>query len=1274
MGIGIGIDGCGMVRPSTVGGAQHGLPKFGLDLDLCTFTSNMAKRTGPGGVFDGAPIVQGHLDSTGTGDEVEFGRGNQLANPVGAVYANYDPNQGTIVLWITPEWDGDDGLEHKIVDFGGSSDLILEKTASNNLTLLMGGESLGVDISAWNAGTTYFVVVRWDTKNTLDGTNYLCVSVDDVHTFGVTGAPAVQEPNATLNIGSGTIGDTAANGVVEGLTLYRRVLYDGTYGEGINFDASGLLDELAEIYNAGSGLDPCRVTGSWDVVFCLPTDSTTGALTTGTGEAWSHPHGSNELDQGMVWDGGYLSEPYGLFMSRSGANRIDCGSDASLDDLMVSGTVTIGMWFRQAEDTLTYERLLSKWSANVGWAILVNTGANLGIYATLSCATTNPVSYTEADDFSFDGKWHYITMFYDDKGDRKIYLAVDGRWVASYGTQIAGVGIVDSDAANNFYLGGEAGTTTVGGARGWIAIWSDDHHNHGTDFIPPRTAPTPGGNLVECWHLDEGTGATAAAQVNSPANDGTIAGGTWETEWTQEGTPVIPRSLEFDGSVSRVNCGSGATLDDLHSGTFTGEAWVRIDEEQPAVIAIKGAHGSTGWEIYYNTGGTFVFRVECATTDALASITDSALPDSEWHHLVWFFDNQGARQAYIALDGVWSAGSVAVGAVLSDAANNCMLGNRTVFFNIPLDGALGWVRLSDNDRHGAGNIFVPPARCNPPGVDGNTVEQWNFEDGAGTTLIAEVTSPGNDGTITMGNGQWNNFPDVDMDEPGARIFEQGYNIGSDGVGDGIGELTSLVTGTSYVLRPVVGYSNSRRARPRIEIHDVTAGAPIVQFDGPPLHGVHCGAGNSSELVVTGAFFPASLIGGTAYNIDDGSAATITGITGTNQNALLMGLSGGTDDDWDVGDEFMIVPKAGWSWAEPIVFTTAGNTSIDVRLLNLAGEGVVTLHQVELLESMLIGGDMESGAGNPWIPDGWVNNNLDPGDSQASTTGIGEIHSGNECVQFNVGASAEDFRQQITTVANGFYGSGLWMKILDDTPILGWYSNSANQLTPHNESANLLNYGDSDCWEHVPVVSRAITTTPWHLVRPLAGATVARFVDDAYSYPLDDVSLTITPTSEANSAESPGIRIDGRDALNQPVTSIRTNKGRIRWRWVPRHAAAQLATFNPGVVPLILYIWFDANNWVEVDVNAANSIRLWVSQNGVAGNGAWNCAGQIVAGTEYRMEARYRPGGVWQLLVDGVERITFTTGSDFSTVAGTAYWGGSAGVPPAQQVDAVYANP
>ena len=259
-----------------------------------TFTAGMAKRDGPG-PFAGAPIVQGNYDGTGTPDNLRYTSSTTLSSEFKNVY---DLNQGSVVMWVTPEWNGNDGKNHYLWRQGSSGGALF-KFSNNNLRFNVGGQIVDVDASTWTAGTTYNVIARWDIDNTLNGTNYLSLSVNDSHTYGVTTIPS---PSTNTNFYAGASNTSlASDSVIEGLTIYRRPLFDGTYGIDV-----GNGDEINQIYNSGSGNDPTLITGSWDVVFALPTNSSTGALATGTGNAWTHPHASNLLYTSTTNTGGFM--------------------------------------------------------------------------------------------------------------------------------------------------------------------------------------------------------------------------------------------------------------------------------------------------------------------------------------------------------------------------------------------------------------------------------------------------------------------------------------------------------------------------------------------------------------------------------------------------------------------------------------------------------------------------------------------------------------------------------------------------------------------------------------------------------------------------------------------------------------------------------------------------------------------------------------------------------------------------------------------------------
>jgi hypothetical protein len=80
-------------------------------------------------------------------------------------------------------------------------------------------------------------------------------------------------------------------------------------------------------------------------------------------------------------------------------------------------------------------------------------------------------------------------------------------------------------------------------------------------------------------------------------------------------------------------------------------------------------------------------------------------------------------------------------------------------------------------------------------------------------------------------------------------------------------------------------------------------AIILPAAAVPVYGVHDGLANAAVLTdTTQAWTVNDLVGLTLHNVTDGSSTTITANTATTITGVL---SGGTDDDWDIGDEYKI---------------------------------------------------------------------------------------------------------------------------------------------------------------------------------------------------------------------------------------------------------------------------------------------------------------------------------------------------------------------------------
>lgn len=289
-----------------------------------------------------------------------------------------------------------------------------------------------------------------------------------------------------------------------------------------------------------------------------------------------------------------------------------------------------------------------------------------------------------------------------------------------------------------------------------------------------------GAFVLSAWTTDSGNyhlgGTGAGPYVNLSA---TYAGARWDDFLVCPYTVTLPNDtrdgkvpdvltggstlgsdtfnaadhVDYNGTSSLINCGSGATLDNLADNEFTFDMWIRNEDTtaESRMIIDKGALASVGWGAYLNASGGVSFTVTCATTSRTISTASNALMDYGWHHVAGYFNDAGDRKLYLALDGVWQTESASsVGAIVSDAAQSLVLGraaNTGAWYWL---GGIGWVRLSNNDRYSHGSNFTPPSRTTAPTPDANTVELWTMNQASGTTATAAVTAPTNNGTITAG--------------------------------------------------------------------------------------------------------------------------------------------------------------------------------------------------------------------------------------------------------------------------------------------------------------------------------------------------------------------------------------------------------------------------------------------------------------------------------------------------------------------------------------------
>jgi len=104
--------------------------------------------------------------------------------------------------------------------------------------------------------------------------------------------------------------------------------------------------------------------------------------------------------------------------------------------------------------------------------------------------------------------------------------------------------------------------------------------------------------------------------------------------------------------------------------------------------------------------------------------------------------------------------------------------------------------------------------------------------------------------------------------------------------------------------------------------------------------------------------------------------------------------------------------------------------------------------------------------------------------------------------------------------------------------------------------------------------------------------------------------------------------------------------------------------------MILRLWGDANNYIDVRFSAADTVQLRFNAAGAGEQSdTWATGGSyFTPGSTYQFRIVYS-GSRMQLFVDGTLRITINATTGFSTIPATVYWGSDQNGEG--QIDAVY---
>lgn len=285
----------------------------------------------------------------------------------------------------------------------------------------------------------------------------------------------------------------------------------------------------------------------------------------------------------------------------------------------------------------------------------------------------------------------------------------------------------------------------------------------------------------------------------------------------------------------------------------------------------------------------------------------------------------------------------------------------------------------------------------------------------------------------------------------------------------------------------------------------------------------------------------------------------------------------------------------------------------------------------------------------------------PATSERSST---VAHSGTYSWKVVTDAAGEGISRAITTTAGVFYKVTAWVYATSGVVTLaGATAQAGSALSKATTAVNV--------WQRLVGVFRATGATT--TLQFTAGSGVTFYVDDVDVGALSAVSLTVTPASLANSTETTGLRVDGRDTAVQADSegALTATSGTIKWRMTPRHSAADVLKFGE-TTPYVLHAWGNATNYIAVYWSAANTLKLEYNAGGAGvQSGTYNATGAIVAGTTYSLEVAYTGTGA-TLKINDTTQITVTAAVSFATLPSNAYWGHKQ--DGTSQYDATFAAP
>jgi len=332
-----------------------------------------------------------------------------------------------------------------------------------------------------------------------------------------------------------------------------------------DFDADGLADRLHLLYNLleqarNWGPSGWSTTPVWIEAVGVNESNVRYALvhdyrTPGAGNPFGQPFWQTVIQSGIsefeivlerepAWRGNYpgdsdcveisaMQEMCAIYpLEFDGATSfVTLGNPVALQNIPSAGDMTVDAWVYVegwGSNNVGIISAKGPWNA-VGWDFFIDN-AN-GLSGRCLYNTQDALSRSGLDEFTtteFDA-WHHLAMVFNNSGDNKIYLWIDGTPISSYTTQNDAQGVYDADTAETCYIGCASpagGTGDFDGLIGWVRIASSALYTPGVAFTVPERCVIPSGPTVEWVGIHEGYGTTIY-DLSPNSNDGTVSNTVW---------------------------------------------------------------------------------------------------------------------------------------------------------------------------------------------------------------------------------------------------------------------------------------------------------------------------------------------------------------------------------------------------------------------------------------------------------------------------------------------------------------------------------------------------------------------------------------------------------------------------------------------------------------------------------------------------------------------------------------------------------------------------